>query len=185
MPDPFLTPDPQAVADSYIMDFAHHVGIPGSDYAHLAPLVGRAGAGGGADARRPLVPGATLNYAHHALRNHADDAVAVIALDETGSCYEVTAGHLRAQVASIAATLRELGVGPGDRVVGYLPNTPHAIVAGAIRRRCRVPSPARRCSGRCGWRLVRRDPAVRITLQEDDPVATIIFNNAIRCIVVQ
>jgi acetoacetyl-CoA synthetase len=73
--------------------------------------------------------GATLNYTHHALRNLADDDVAIIALDETGSAYEVTGGRLRAQVASVAATLRELGVGQGDRVVGYLPNTPHAIIA--------------------------------------------------------
>lgn len=52
-----------------------------------------------------------------------------MALDETGSCYEVIARRLRSQVASVAATLRDLGVGTGDRVVGYLPNTPHAIVA--------------------------------------------------------
>ncbi|MCX5321467.1 hypothetical protein [Streptomyces sp. NBC_00120] len=30
-----------------------------------------------------------------------------------------------ARVASVAASLRDLGVGQGDRVVGYLPNTPH------------------------------------------------------------
>lgn len=74
-------------------------------------------------------PGATLNYTHHALRNLTDDAVAIVALDETGSSHEVTGGRLRAQVASVAATLRDLGVGKGDRVVGYLPHTPHAIVA--------------------------------------------------------
>ncbi|WP_371667048.1 acetoacetate--CoA ligase [Streptomyces sp. NBC_00289] len=73
--------------------------------------------------------GATLNYAHHALRNLREDAPAIVALDETGSGYEVTGGRMRAQVASVAATLRDLGVGRGDRVVGYLPNTPHAIVA--------------------------------------------------------
>jgi acetoacetyl-CoA synthetase len=74
-------------------------------------------------------PGATLNYAHHALRNLADEDVAIVALDETGSGYEVTGEQLRAQVASVAATLRDLGVGMGDRVVGYLPNAPHAVVA--------------------------------------------------------
>ncbi|MFC5219734.1 acetoacetate--CoA ligase [Streptomyces coerulescens] len=73
--------------------------------------------------------GATLNYAHHALRNLRADEPAVIALDETGFAHEVSGGRLRAQVASVAATLRDLGVGQGDRVVGYLPNTPHAIVA--------------------------------------------------------
>lgn len=73
-------------------------------------------------------PGATLNYAHHALRNVTDEA-AILALDETGSAYVVTGGQLRTQVASVAATLRDLAVGKGDRVVGYLPNTPHTIVA--------------------------------------------------------
>ncbi|GCB45387.1 AMP-binding protein [Streptomyces sp. NL15-2K] len=54
---------------------------------------------------------------------------AIIALDETGAGYEVSGDRLRAQVASVAATLRGLGIGQGDRVVGYLPDTPHAIVA--------------------------------------------------------
>lgn len=73
--------------------------------------------------------GATLNYTHHALRHLSTDQPAIIALDETGASYEMTGDQVRAQVASVAATLRELGVGAGDRVVGYLPNTPHAIVA--------------------------------------------------------
>ncbi|SCZ14944.1 acetoacetyl-CoA synthetase [Streptomyces sp. 136MFCol5.1] len=74
-------------------------------------------------------PGATLNYAHHALRNLQRDAPAITALDETGACYEITGRELRARVASVAATLRDLGVEQGDRVVGYLPNTPHAVIA--------------------------------------------------------
>jgi acetoacetyl-CoA synthetase len=36
---------------------------------------------------------------------------------------------LRAEVARIAAGLRELGVGPGDRVAGFLPNLPESVVA--------------------------------------------------------
>ncbi|MGW2462640.1 acetoacetate--CoA ligase [Streptomyces sp. NPDC001761] len=74
-------------------------------------------------------PGATLNYAHHALRNLHPDAPAIIASDETGAAYEITGRQLGARVASVAATLRDLGVAPGDRVVGYLPNTPHAVIA--------------------------------------------------------
>ncbi|MYS86766.1 AMP-binding protein [Streptomyces sp. SID5474] len=73
--------------------------------------------------------GATLNYTHHALRRLRSDEAAIIALDETGAGYEMTGGTLRAEVASVAATLRDLGVGKGDRVVGYLPNTPHAVIA--------------------------------------------------------
>ncbi|MFF3374117.1 acetoacetate--CoA ligase [Streptomyces sp. NPDC002680] len=150
-PDPFTTPDPAAVAESNIMDFARHAGLHGSDYSALhrwsvADLEGFWGAVWAyfdIDADTPYervlaeetmpgarwFPGATLNYAHHALRNLTADRPAIIALDETGSGYEVTGEELRAQVASVAATLRDLGVSTGDRVVGYLPNTPHAIVA--------------------------------------------------------
>lgn len=62
--------------------------------------------------------GAPLNYAHHALRDLAADQPAVIALDETGAGYEVAGERLRSLAASVAATLRDLGVGKGDRVVG-------------------------------------------------------------------
>ncbi|WP_217549320.1 acetoacetate--CoA ligase [Streptomyces sp. GbtcB6] len=150
-PTPFTTPDPQAVADSRIVDFARRAGRDGTDYAALhhwsvTDLEGFWAAVWeyfGIDAATPYervldgermpgarwFTGATLNYAHHALRDLPADRPAVIALDETGSGYEVTGDRLRAQVASVAATLRDLGVAPGDRVVGYLPNTPHAIVA--------------------------------------------------------
>ena len=38
-----------------------------------------------------------------------------------------TFGELRLNVARIATSLRQLGVGMGDRVAGYLPNCPKAI----------------------------------------------------------
>lgn len=74
-------------------------------------------------------PGATLNCTDHALGKLTDDAPVIVALDETGSGYEVTGRQLRARAASVAATLRDLGAGQGDLVVGHLPNTPHAIIA--------------------------------------------------------
>ena len=52
-----------------------------------------------------------------------------IAGDERGELREVSWTELRAQVASLAAALRELGVAPGDRVVAFLPNVPQTIVA--------------------------------------------------------
>ncbi|MEU1405634.1 acetoacetate--CoA ligase [Streptomyces sp. NPDC005728] len=150
-PDPFTTPDPQAVAGSRIVDFARHAGRDGTDFAalHRWSVTDLAGFWAavwdyfGIDADTPYeevlaeetmpgarwFPGATLNYAHHALRRLPDDGVAVLALDETSSGYEVTGSQLRAQVASVAVTLRDLGVRSGDRVVGYLPNIPHTIVA--------------------------------------------------------
>ena len=158
-PEPFFTPDPQVAAGSRIADFARwaarHLGVEGiedpTDYPSLhrwsvTDLEGFWAAVWeyfAVDAATPYekvlaeetmpgarwFPGATLNYAHHALRNLHPDAPAITALDETGSGYEITGRQLRARVASVAATLRELGVGRGDRVVGYLPNTPHAVIA--------------------------------------------------------
>ena len=42
---------------------------------------------------------------------------------------ELTFGELREQVARARAGLQRLGVGPGDRVVAYLPNIPETLVA--------------------------------------------------------
>jgi acetoacetyl-CoA synthetase len=41
----------------------------------------------------------------------------------------VSWSELRRQVGSLAAELRALGVRPGDRVSGYLPNIPQAVAA--------------------------------------------------------
>jgi acetoacetyl-CoA synthetase len=78
-------------------------------------------------------PGATLNYAEHALRAAEDPArafgPALLHVDETHEPEAVTWSELRRQVGSLAAELRALGVRPGDRVSGYLPNIPQAAVA--------------------------------------------------------
>jgi acetoacetyl-CoA synthetase len=78
-------------------------------------------------------PGATLNYAEHALRPALDparaDDPALVHLDENHGPGTVSWAELRRQVASLAAALRRLGVAPGDRVSGYLPNIPQAAVA--------------------------------------------------------
>jgi acetoacetyl-CoA synthetase len=76
-------------------------------------------------------PGATLNYAEHALRATATrpDEPALVHVDETHEPRTTTWSELRRQVGSLAAELRALGVRPGDRVSGYLPNIPEAVVA--------------------------------------------------------
>jgi acetoacetyl-CoA synthetase len=75
-------------------------------------------------------PGAQVNYAERLMRGHDPDAVAIIHKSEVRTeTHEITWDHLRRGVASCAAGLRELGVGPGDRVVAYVPNIPEAIVA--------------------------------------------------------
>jgi acetoacetyl-CoA synthetase len=74
------------------------------------------------------LPGARLNYAAQALR-WTGDGPAVVARSQTRGDVTLTRDDLRSQVAAVAAGLRELGVGKGDRVVGYLPNIPETIVA--------------------------------------------------------
>jgi acetoacetyl-CoA synthetase len=76
-------------------------------------------------------PGATLNYAEHALRAAADrpGEPALIHVDESHEQRPVTWAELARQVGSLAAELRTLGVRPGDRISGYLPNVPEAVVA--------------------------------------------------------
>ncbi|MFG2306897.1 acetoacetate--CoA ligase [Actinacidiphila glaucinigra] len=89
-----------------------------------------------ADASMPgatWFPGATLNYAEHALRPAGDaaraDEPALLHLDERHETGTTSWAGLRRQVASLAHELRALGVRPGDRVSGYLPNVPQAVVA--------------------------------------------------------
>jgi acetoacetyl-CoA synthetase len=75
-------------------------------------------------------PGARLNYAEHMVGTAEDlDRVAVIAHSQTRAPLELTFADLREQVAAARAGLRQLGVGPGDRVVGYLPNIPETLIA--------------------------------------------------------
>jgi acetoacetyl-CoA synthetase len=74
-------------------------------------------------------PGARLNYAEHVFRGKEDAAVAVRHAAEERPLQEMTWGELRALTARIAAGLRAQGVGPGDRVVAYLPNGPEAMAA--------------------------------------------------------
>ena len=73
--------------------------------------------------------GGRLNWAQHALRRGADDAVALVCVQEGRQpAQEITFGELRSCVAALAAWLRRAGVRPGDRVVAYLPNTEHAVI---------------------------------------------------------
>ncbi len=74
-------------------------------------------------------PGATLNYAAHALRAARADRPALVHVSELGEPGEVSWAELGRQVGAVAQFLRDQGVGPGDRVAAYLPNIPEAVVA--------------------------------------------------------
>lgn len=75
-------------------------------------------------------PGATVNYAEHCLGSPEDAAeTAVVAYSQTREPVRLTFAELSEQVRRVRAGLRRLGVGRGDRVVGYLPNCPEALIA--------------------------------------------------------
>ncbi|GAA1079336.1 acetoacetate--CoA ligase [Kitasatospora arboriphila] len=74
-------------------------------------------------------PGARLNFAERCFARATDERPALVALTEDGGPEETSWRELRRQVGALAAGLREMGVQPGDRVAGYLPNTPHTVVA--------------------------------------------------------
>jgi acetoacetyl-CoA synthetase len=85
-----------------------------------------------ADARMPgavWFPGARLNLVDQVLRHRTAARPAIVFRDEAGERIVMGWDELHAQVCGLAASLRALGVAPGDRVVAYLPNIPATVVA--------------------------------------------------------
>ena len=74
-------------------------------------------------------PGARLSYAQHIFRGKDDSAPAIHHASELRELDTMTWGELRELTARIAAGLRALGVGPGDRVAAYMPNMAETIAA--------------------------------------------------------
>ena len=72
--------------------------------------------------------GSKLNYAANLLRI-SGERTALIACGEDGSRRELSFDQLRQAVAGVAAGLRAAGVTAGDRVAGFLPNCPEAVIA--------------------------------------------------------
>jgi acetoacetyl-CoA synthetase len=73
-------------------------------------------------------PGARLNFAENLLR-YRDDRLAFIFRGETQKTAAMTYRELYSTVARLAKSLREMGVTPGDRVVGYMPNLMETVIA--------------------------------------------------------
>ncbi|MEV6150923.1 acetoacetate--CoA ligase [Nonomuraea sp. NPDC052129] len=71
--------------------------------------------------------GSSVNYAENALRER--DGTAIVFVSEDGARQELTYAELREEVARVRAGLIRIGVGRGDRVAGYLPNIPQALIA--------------------------------------------------------
>ncbi len=123
--------------------YAWSIAEPGAFWSEVAAFAGTRAHFGHApvleDAGR--MPGArwftdtTLNFAENLLADAGVDPVtphgapALIFRNERGTRREYSRAELRAEVARIAAALVARGVGPGDRVAGFLPNLPEAIIA--------------------------------------------------------
>jgi acetoacetyl-CoA synthetase len=72
--------------------------------------------------------GARLNFAENLLR-YRDDRVALIFKGEDQPSIRMTYAQLYDEVARLARSLKALGIEPGDRVVGFMPNMPESIIA--------------------------------------------------------
>ncbi len=72
--------------------------------------------------------GARLNYAENLLR-FRDDRIAIHFQGEDQIKRSLTYSELYLQVAKTAHALQAAGVKPGDRVAGFIPNLPEAIIA--------------------------------------------------------
>jgi acetoacetyl-CoA synthetase len=151
---PHWTPSAERIAAAQLTKFhafARDRGAPGGDYTSLwqwsvdepaafwnavfdfAGVIAERGPG-------PVLrhgdrmPGATwfegtrLNFAENLLRG-SGGGPAIIARDERGRRREISWDQLRADVARVADGLRAAGIVAGDRVAGFMPNLPEAIVA--------------------------------------------------------
>ena len=72
--------------------------------------------------------GARLNFAENLLR-FRDDSVALLFKGEDQPIRRMTYAELYDEVARLAKSLRASGVGPGDRVAGFMPNMPETVAA--------------------------------------------------------
>jgi acetoacetyl-CoA synthetase len=73
-------------------------------------------------------PNARLNYAENLLRRR-DRSPAIVFWGEDRLKSTVTCAELYSEVSRLSQALRELGIRPGDRVAGYMPNVPGTVIA--------------------------------------------------------
>lgn len=74
-------------------------------------------------------PGTTLNYAENCLTAGDPDQVAVISVSEgANDVSRCTFADLKSQVHRLSDSLRELGIGKGDRIAGIMTNSLNTVV---------------------------------------------------------
>jgi acetoacetyl-CoA synthetase len=95
-------------------------------------------------------PGARLNYAEHVLRNEQAGLDALCYQSETTPLAGLPWTELAGGVRVLATRLRELGVGPGDRVASCMPNVPQTVMA--MLATTSIGAIWTSCSPDFGWR---------------------------------
>ena len=152
---PLWRPSAQRVADanmtSFMQTVASRFGIDIPDYSALHrfsidrnadfwqtmwDVGGIVGNRGERSVERPgEMPGARyfpdgrINFTENVLKRR-DEAPAVVFNGEGQRHRTLTFGQLAREVTAFAAALQRAGIRPGDRVGGYIPNMPEAIIAG-------------------------------------------------------
>ena len=153
MTQPVWVPSRERVADANLTRFMRDVGeksgVPVTDYASLYQFsidrpsdfwravwdfTGIIGERGNRVLENPermpgarFFPDARLNFAENLLRRR-DSQPAILYRDESGRRRTLTWGELHGAVVSFAGGLLNAGVGPGDRVAGFVPNLPESII---------------------------------------------------------
>ena len=72
--------------------------------------------------------GLNLNFAENLLK-YRDDQTAIISKIENRPAKQISYKELYSEVEKLSSALRGLGVGKGDRVAGFMPNIPEAVIA--------------------------------------------------------
>ena len=139
-------PVPDYSADSYWQLHEWSVNNPERFWSltwRFCGIIGHRGTGGGAERvgvgldnmgppdpeKGPhWFPDASLNFAENLLR-FTDDGPALSSWNEEGHQRTISYRDLREAVGTLAIALDAAGVGPGDRVAGWLPNIPEAVIA--------------------------------------------------------
>src|SRR5712671_6040321 len=139
-------PVPDYSADSYWQLHEWSVNNPERFWSliwRFCGIVGHRGTGGGAERvgvgldnmgppdpeKGPRwFPDASLNFAENLLR-FSDDQPALASWNEQGHQRTLTFKELREAVGTLALALSASGVQAGDRVAGWLPNIPEAVIA--------------------------------------------------------
>ncbi|MGH8864676.1 MAG: AMP-binding protein, partial [Burkholderiales bacterium] len=155
MDRPLWQPSPERIASANLTAFMGYArsrwGVAARDYAELhrwsvtepaqfwqsvwsfCGVIGDAGDGPALEDGHRMpgarwFPQARLNYAENLLRRR-DRSPAIVFWGEDRLKSAVTCAELYSEVSRLSQALREMGVKPGERVAGYMPNVPGTVIA--------------------------------------------------------